>query len=207
MASQEPHYAGIPPAQLAKLTRNPFHAVLDNLRSAYNVGSIFRTCDAAAVEHIHLCGMSAHPPHRKIEKTSLGAFEYVPWTYYERTADALEALRGRGIPVVAVEVVPGAVSHTAFPWPRPVAAVFGNEVTGIKEKILARCDAAVCIPMAGFKNSINVATAFGVIAYEVLRQWGRLPERMEAPAPDARSRGEDARSRGEDAPGTGEDTS
>jgi len=167
----EPHYANIPPEALPSVTRNPVHVVLDNLRSAYNVGSIFRTSDAGAVEHIHLCGMSAHPPHRKIEKTSLGAFEYVPWTYYERTSDALETLREQGIPVMAVEVVEGAVSHVAFEWPKPVAVVFGNEVTGINDKTLARCDGVVQIPMRGLKNSINVATAFGVILFEILRQW------------------------------------
>ena len=171
MAELEPHYASIPRDQLPEIRRNPVHIVLDNLRSAYNVGSIFRTSDAGAVEHIHLCGMSAHPPHRKIEKTSLGAFEYVPWTYYERTADALERLRDMKIPIAAIEVTADAVPHTSFAWPAPVAAVFGNEVSGINEKTLARCDAVVKIPMCGFKNSINVATAFGVILYEMLRQW------------------------------------
>jgi len=170
----EPHYAKIPPELLPPLERNPVHVVLDNLRSAYNVGSVFRTSDAGAVAHIHLCGMSAHPPHRKIEKTSLGAFEYVPWTYYERTGDALEALRRQGIPILAIEVAEGAVSHVTFDWPKPVAIVFGNEVTGINDKTLAHCDAVVQIPMRGRKNSINVATAFGVILFEILRQWQAL---------------------------------
>ncbi|MDQ1257879.1 MAG: hypothetical protein QG656_2487 [Candidatus Hydrogenedentes bacterium] len=154
--------------------RNPVHVVLDNLRSAYNVGSMFRTGDACSVEHIHLCGMSAHPPHRKIEKTSLGAFEYVPWTYYERTSDALDRLRAESIPIAAIEVAEGAVAHTQFDWPKPVAVIFGNEVTGIPDKILQRSDAVVCIPMQGYKNSINVATAFGVIVYEILRRWGAV---------------------------------
>lgn len=171
MSDREPHYAGLPRDQLPTRARNPVHVVLDNLRSAYNVGSIFRTSDAASVEHIHLCGMSAHPPHRKIEKTSLGAFEYVPWTYYERTSDALDHLREKGIPIAAVETTENAVPHTLFRWPKPVAVVFGNEVTGINEKTLGRCDTVVCIPMHGYKNSINVATAFGVILYEIVRQW------------------------------------
>ena len=175
MPELEPHYANTAPDQRPPLPRNPVHVVLDNLRSAYNVGSAFRTCDACAVTHLHLCGMSAHPPHKKIAKTSLGAFEYVPWTYYERTADAIAALHEQGIPVVAVEVAPGAVPHTAFDWPNPVAIVFGNEVTGINEKNLRRTDATICIPMAGYKNSINVATAFGVVLYEILRRWNALP--------------------------------
>lgn len=172
MANLEPHYAQVPRQDLPPIKRNPLHAVIDNFRSAYNVGSVFRTADAGAIEHIHLCGMSAHPPHRKIDKTSLGAFEYVPWTYYEKTADALDWLNANRIPTAAIEVVEGAVSHTRLEWPKPVAIVFGNEVTGINEKTIARCDLVVKIPMCGFKNSINVATAYGIVQYEILRQWG-----------------------------------
>jgi len=172
MSEREPYYADVPPEALPPVPRHPVHVVLDNLRSAYNVGSIFRTCDAGAAEHIHLCGMSAHPPHKKIEKTSLGAFAYVPWTYHERTTAALAQLREQNVPIVAIEIAEQAVSHTAFEWPKPVAIVFGNEVTGINAKIQGRCDAVVCIPMHGHKNSINVATAFGVDFYEILRQWG-----------------------------------
>lgn len=165
----EPHFTGLPLD--TALPRQPIHVVLDNIRSAYNVGSMFRTADACAVEHIHLCGMSAHPPHPKIEKTALGAHDYIPWTYYERTTRALEGLRDRGITVVAIEVTPEAVDHVAYEWPQPVAVVFGNEVTGINDRVMRRCDAAVKIPMLGYKNSINVATAFGVILFEILRRW------------------------------------
>lgn len=171
----EPHYANVARQNLPPLPRHPLHLVLDNFRSAYNVGSAFRTADAAAIQHIHLCGMSAHPPHRKIEKTALGAFEYVPWTYYERTSDALDALEHQRIPIVGVEVIPGAIPHTTFQWPQPVAVIFGNEVTGINPKTLARCQSAVCIPMQGFKNSINVATALGIVLFEILRQWQKIP--------------------------------
>jgi len=174
MGELEPHYRNMSSEELAPVPRNPVHVVLDNLRSAFNVGSIFRTADAGAVEHIHLCGMSAHPPHRKLEKTALGAFDYVPWSYHERTTRALDALREDGIPIVAVEVTDRAVSHVAYEWPKPVAVVFGNEVTGINEKVLRRCDAAVAIPMKGYKNTINVATAFGVVLYEILRRWGAI---------------------------------
>jgi len=170
----EPYYAGTPREEWRTAPANPVHVVLDNLRSAYNVGSIFRTSDAGAVAHIHLCGMSAHPPHRKIEKTSLGAFAYVPWTYYERTGDAIDRLHAEGVPIVAVEVRPNAISHTMYPWPKPVAVVFGNEVFGIADKTIARCDAVVQIPMLGHKNTINVATAFGIVLFEILRRWNAL---------------------------------
>lgn len=170
----EPHYAMIERHRLPALPRNPLYIVLDNLRSAFNVGSIFRTADAGALEHLMLCGMTAYPPCVKLAKTALGATDYVPWTHFPRTQDAVMHLKGRNIPVVAVETVDGAVSHLDFDWPSPVALVFGNEVVGINPDVLALCDAAVRIPMMGFKNTINVATAFGVVSYEVLRRWNAL---------------------------------
>lgn len=175
MADLEPHYAALPLEARTPLERKPIHAVLDNLRSAFNVGSIFRTSDAGAVEHLHLCGMCAHPPHIKLEKTALGAFEYVPWTYYERTKEAIKALQARQIPVVAIEVSEDATPLPAMTWSQPVAIVFGNEVNGIHPRNLQRCDAIVKIPMHGYKNSINVATAYGIVLYHILNQWQDAP--------------------------------
>ncbi|MFA6244746.1 MAG: RNA methyltransferase [Candidatus Hydrogenedentales bacterium] len=172
-ARLEPHYRCVPPEQLPPMERNPVHVVLDNLRSAFNVGSIFRTSDAGAVEHIHLCGLTAFPPNPKLTKTALGAHDYVPWTHHESTAQAIEVLRNQGIACVAIEVTETSVPHTKFDWPQPVAIVFGNEVWGIRPETLAICDAVVSIPMRGYKNTINVATAFGVVLYEALRAWGR----------------------------------
>ncbi|MCF6284748.1 MAG: RNA methyltransferase, partial [Candidatus Hydrogenedentes bacterium] len=171
MADPEPHDADIDINTLEPIPRNPVHVVVDNIRSAFNVGSIFRTCDAGAVAHIHLCGMAAHPPHKKLEKTALGAFEYVPWTYYERTKDCMAALKEQDIPIVGIEVADDAQDMHAFDWPKPVAIVFGNEVNGIHERNLKRCDHVVKIPMHGYKNSINVATAFGIVLYDILGKW------------------------------------
>lgn len=171
MAELEPHYAAVPVEALPPIPRNPVHVVVDNIRSALNVGSIFRTADAGAVAHLHLCGMSAHPPHKKLEKTALGAFAYVPWTYYERTKDCFAALKELGIPVVAIEVAEGARDLHDFPWPRPVAVVIGNEVNGIHPRNIARCDEVVQIPMHGYKNSINVANAFGIVLFDILGKW------------------------------------
>lgn len=171
MGSLEPHYRRVSPADLPPIRRNPIHVVLDNLRSAFNVGSIFRTADAGAVEHLHLCGTTACPPHAKLAKTALGAFDYVPWTHYPRVNDAIERLRADKVALVAVETAAGAVSYIEFEWPRPVAVVFGNEVTGLPQQILDTCDHVVRIPMRGHKNTINVATAFGIVLFEVLRRW------------------------------------
>lgn len=173
MAELEPYYAeeSVSLDTLPSVQRAPVHVVLDNLRSAYNVGSAFRTSDAAAVEHVYLCGMSAHPPHPKLDKTALGAQDYIPWSYHERTMDAIRLIQGKGIPVVAVEIAEGAANHFDFDWPKPVAVVFGNEVTGVPERVLKHCDHCVQIPMRGYKNSINVATAFGIVLYEIIRRW------------------------------------
>lgn len=171
MSHREPHYAELPFEERPVLPRNPIHIVADNLRSAYNVGSIFRTADAAAAAHIHLCGMSAHPPHIKLQKTALGAFEYVPWSYYERTSDCLDRLKSEDITIVGLEITEDAIPLHDFIWPQPVAVIFGNEVTGIHERNLGRCDAVLKIPMHGYKNSINVATAAGIVLYHILDRW------------------------------------
>ena len=151
--------------------RRPIHVVLDNVRSAFNVGSIFRTSDAAGIAHLHLCGWTAWPPHPKIEKTSLGSHEWVPWSRYERTEQAIADLKARGIPIVGLETCERAVSLSGFAWPYPVAVVFGHEIVGIMEEIERACDQLVRIPMVGHKNSINVASAFAVVAYDILRTW------------------------------------
>ena len=174
MSVLEPYYAGQTPEERVAIARCPVHVVLDNLRSAFNVGSIFRTADAGAAAHVHLCGMTAHPPHKKLEKTALGAFDYVPWTYYERNRDCLDVLEAQRIPVVAVETADNAIPYTQFVFPQPMALVFGNEENGVNERVLRRSDAVVCIPMAGYKKSVNVATAFGIVLFAVLEQWQLL---------------------------------
>ncbi|MCA1901562.1 MAG: RNA methyltransferase [Candidatus Hydrogenedens sp.] len=170
---QEPFYKGVDIDSLTPITRNPIHVVLDNLRSAYNVGSIFRTGDAGAVEHIYLCGMSAHPPHKKIEKTALGAHEYIPWSYYERTKDCILRIKEKEIPIASIEITENSTSYFEFNWPKPVAIVFGNEVLGVQEKVLKMSDYIIHIPMFGYKNTINVSTTFGIILYDILHKWGR----------------------------------
>lgn len=151
--------------------RQPIHVVCDNLRSAYNVGSFFRTCDAAVVEHLHLCGISAAPPNEKLAKTALGTADFVPWTYHPRSLAAVARLREQGLPIYCAEVTDQSQPLWQVRFPRPVVLVFGHEITGVSDDILRIADACVEIPTGGVKNSINVATAVGIVLYEVLRQY------------------------------------
>ena len=159
------------PEDLIKIERHPIHVVLDNLRSAFNVGSIFRTADAALVERLHLCGITAYPPHQKLDKTAMGALDYVPWEHHPDTRDAVLSLKDRGMPIVCLETADISKRFWEIEYPRPVCLVLGNEALGISRDVLHLADHLVHIPMLGFKNSINVATAFGVVVFEVVRQY------------------------------------
>ena len=151
--------------EFARMERMPVTVVLDNIRSAQNVGSFFRTADAFAAERICLCGITAVPPAREIHKTALGAELTVAWSRHERTADCLEALRREGCRILAVEQVEGSEGLDDF---RPEAGVryalvFGNEVEGVSQEAVDACDGAIEIPQAGTKHSLNVSVAGGVV--------------------------------------------
>lgn len=154
----------------AVAVRRPIHVVCDNLRSAYNVGSFFRTCDAAAIERLYLCGICAAPPNEKLAKTALGTTETVPWEYAPATLPLVLRLQREGIPVIAAEMTDRSAGLWDVEFPSPVALVFGHERNGIDDEVLRACDGYVEIPTAGIKNSLNVATAIGIVLYEVLRQ-------------------------------------
>jgi tRNA G18 (ribose-2'-O)-methylase SpoU len=150
----------------ARSEKNPFVFVLDNVRSALNVGSVFRTADAFRMAGLYLCGISACPPHREIQKTALGATATVPWRYFEKSTDALESLKADGYTIVAVEQATGSVPLSSYRPDGPTAYVLGHEVTGVGEEALAACDAAVEIPQAGTKHSLNVAVCAGIVAWD-----------------------------------------
>jgi tRNA G18 (ribose-2'-O)-methylase SpoU len=154
----------------------PVHVVLDNVRSGLNVGAIFRTCDAFAVQSVYLCGITAQPPHAEIMKTALGATESVSWKYTERTTDALHELLQAGWHIIAVEQTDQSVSleDVQFNTHFPVALVFGNEMRGISPDVLQLCTSSLEIPQAGIKHSLNVATSAGIILWECYRQFLRL---------------------------------
>ena len=156
-------YKDLPPSGVA--------VVLDNIRSAHNVGSAFRSSDAFKIDRIWLCGICATPPSAEIHKSALGAEDSVPWTYVEDTLVAVQALRAEGYTVVSVEQTVRSVSLDAF---RPVpgtkyALVFGNEVDGVRQDVVDACDFSLEIPQRGTKHSLNVSVAVGVVLWEMVR--------------------------------------
>ncbi len=152
----------------------PVTILLDNVRSMYNVGSFFRTGDAARIEKLCLCGITSYPPKHAISKTALGAEETVRWQHSWEPAPMVREMRERGYEIAAVETTVHAVD--LFDWtPRfPVCVVFGHEVDGIRPEVSELCDTHVRIPMLGVKHSLNVATAGGVVIYELLRKYRSL---------------------------------
>ena len=154
-------------ADIGAAARHPLTLVIDNVRSLYNVGSIFRSCDAALVSKLYLCGFTPHPPRKEIEKTALGATESVPWEYARDVGEVLEQLASEGNTVAALEHTTTSVSCFTLRGSQfPLALVVGNELTGLSEAALARCSLAFEIPMYGMKQSLNVAVATGIMLYE-----------------------------------------
>jgi tRNA G18 (ribose-2'-O)-methylase SpoU len=174
MSTQLPFQATQAAARYEALTELPVSVLLDNIRSAYNVGSFFRTADAAGVARLYLGGITASPPHRGISKTALGAEERVPWERPAPADELLGQLRSAGMEIAAIETSLHAID--LFDWkPRfPVCIVFGNELEGIDPTVAALCDTHIRIPMLGMKHSLNVATAGGVVIYELLRKYREL---------------------------------
>lgn len=155
------------PEEFARMAKLPVVVVLDNVRSLQNVGAFFRTGDAFAVGRICLCGITATPPNRDIHKTALGAEATVKWSYHKSTVECLEALHAEGYRVLAVEQVEGAAMLDDF-LPEPgvkYALVFGNEVFGVGQEAIDRCDGAIEIPQLGTKHSLNVSVSGGVVLW------------------------------------------
>ncbi len=154
---------------MAKL---PVTVILDNVRSAQNVGSFFRTADAFGIEHIALCGISATPPNREIHKTALGSELSVGWSYYPTTAECVEKLRNEGYQIIAIEQIEGATMLDKFNAEpnTKYALVFGNEVEGVDQRIADMVDGAIEIPQVGTKHSLNVSVSAGVLMWELFRQ-------------------------------------
>jgi tRNA G18 (ribose-2'-O)-methylase SpoU len=158
----------------------PLTIILDNVRSASNVGVIFRVAETAGVKEIITCGFTPHPPNPKLLKTALGAVEYVPTRHFDSTAQALETLQAEGVTVWACETTSDSELYSNVEYPQNVGLIFGNEVIGVDTDVLTLCPKTLKIPMFGIKNSLNVGTAMSVLVFEVLRQWGHFPSRSPA---------------------------
>lgn len=153
--------------EFSQMQRIPVVVVLDNVRSAQNVGAFFRTSDAFAIERIALCGITATPPSRDIHKTALGAEFTVEWRHYDSTADCVAELKEAGYTALAIEQVEGAVmlDRLQVDLSARYALIFGNEVAGVDQAVVDMCDGAIEIPQAGTKHSINVSVAGGVVLW------------------------------------------
>ena len=147
------------------------HIVLDNIRSVFNVGSIFRSADGAgSVEKIYLCGITANIDNPKLEKTALGATEMIKSEHFDTTEDALELIKGIKIPIYSVEIGEDAKNFQSIKYPNELAIVFGHEKKGISDEILEKyTDKKIMIPMRGMKESLNVANCATAILYEITR--------------------------------------
>ncbi len=145
----------------------PFTSVLNNIRSLYNVGSIFRTADGIGVKKIWLCGITGFPPDGQISKTALGAEKEVPWEYRQDACAVLRELKDQGYQIILLEQLAESIPYQDYEPAAPVCLVVGNENSGVSDELLSLCDKTVEIDMAGLKNSLNVAVAFGIVGYHI----------------------------------------
>jgi len=143
--------------------------ILDNIRSMNNVGSAFRTADAFLIEKIYLCGITAQPPHKDIQKTALGATETVAWEYFENTLEVVDKLKKEQTKVFAIEQAEGSVMLNDFKAQpgEKIAVVFGNEVKGVQQKVVSASDGIIEIPQLGSKHSLNIAVSVGVVLWDL----------------------------------------
>ena len=157
--------------EYAEVDKLPVVVVLDNVRSAQNVGSFFRTADAFGIERIMLCGISSTPPNREIHKTALGAELSVKWNYFATTMECVESLRSEGYTILAIEQIEGAVMLNDFKADpdKRYAIIFGNEVEGVDQAVADVVDGAIEIPQVGIKHSLNVSVTAGILMWEMFR--------------------------------------
>lgn len=170
---------GRPSAEsLAAIPAHPLRILAEDIRSAHNVGAILRTADAIRAEHVYLTGFTPPGDHRLVHKSALGAQDTVPWSRHDDPLEAIALARAAGCLVVALEQTnqPDSVDRLTI-RDFPVCLVLGNEVDGVSDRVLAACDRAVELDQFGAKHSLNVSVAFGIAAYDLLRQWKRVSGR------------------------------
>jgi len=157
--------------ELRARERFPIAVVLENIRSLYNVGAMFRTSDGARIEKLYICGFTARPPRKEIDKTALGSTESVPWEWRASAVEAIDELRAKGYQIVTLEHTDRSVPHCDAPYRFPLCLVMGNEVDGVSPEAVAKSDLAVEIPMYGIKQSLNVAVAYGIAVFRIVEEF------------------------------------
>ncbi|MFV0289672.1 MAG: RNA methyltransferase [Mangrovibacterium sp.] len=163
--------------QYEQLTKFPLVVVLDHVRSCNNIGSFFRTADAMLIDSIHLCGYTATPPNKEIHKTALGAEDSVLWKHFQTTEESVDLLKADGYAVFAVEQVQNSIMLPDFDAKKQgkIALVFGNEVKGVQQSVIDKCDGVIEIPQFGTKHSFNVSVSAGIVMWDIFKQlkWNR----------------------------------
>jgi|ERR1035437_4572640 tRNA G18 (ribose-2'-O)-methylase SpoU len=158
--------------EFKQASKAPIIILLDNVRSLNNIGSIFRTADAFLIEAIYLCGITAKPPHKDIQKTALGATESVEWRYFEDAIDAIKELKKADYRIIIVEQIDKSISLSDF-CPQndtKYVFVFGNEITGVDEKLLVLADEFIEIFQIGTKHSLNIAVSVGIVIWDIFNK-------------------------------------
>jgi tRNA G18 (ribose-2'-O)-methylase SpoU len=152
--------------------KTPLIIVMDDIRSLHNIGSVFRTADAFLVEKIYLCGITATPPHKEIQKTALGATDTVAWEHQKSVTEVIQKLRSENVTIFAVEQVEKAFLLDEFiaDTTKKYALVFGNEVYGVAQEAIALCDGCIEIPQLGTKHSLNIAVSAGIVIWDLFKQ-------------------------------------
>ncbi len=157
--------------ELEETERFPVAVIAENVRSLYNVGSMFRTSDGALIEKLWLCGYTGFPPRKEITKTALGSVETVPWENNTDTISIIKKLKSEGYSIVALEHTDSSVNYLEAEYKFPICLMLGNEVEGLSEEAVSLADAAVEIPMYGIKQSLNVSVAYGILVYHLIEEF------------------------------------
>ncbi len=159
------------PTELLSVDRFPIYIILENIRSMYNVGAAFRTSDAACIRELILCGYTARPPRKEIDKTALGATETVPWRHFPTALESIAYLKSKGVAVFALEHCEQSQDLMSMNATFPIALIIGNEVEGVSAEAVAACDGACEIPMYGMKQSLNASVAYGIAVFALIEKF------------------------------------
>ncbi len=157
--------------ELNRLDRLPVYALVENIRSMHNVGSLFRSSDAIRLAKLFLTGYTPCPPRKEIDKTALGATDSVPWEFRKDSVQLVRELKKKGVRIVALEHTSDSIDYREAVYSFPVCIILGNEVDGVSEELVRLADLAVEIPMLGLKQSLNVSVAYGIMLYELLTRY------------------------------------